>query len=184
MSCTVTLSRFPMDRKISVIKVVRDITGYGLKQAKDLIEGTLPATVKADIATRDEADAIAKQLQAVGAEAIVISNGRSLEELDADVLGYSGSIAGTPVDQALDEQRDQLFEARAVVMVTAQALHVLHQQLDHRGVEQLTSAQLALDSAEKTMERIAEALDAGNLEGRGLAIARDRIRIAKQEAQS
>ncbi len=54
------------DKKIEVIKVVREITGLGLKEAKDLVEGA-PKSVKAG-ATKDEADAIKKKLEEVGAK--------------------------------------------------------------------------------------------------------------------
>ena len=52
--------------KIKVIKEVRAITGLGLKEAKDLVEGA-PKTVK-EGATKDEAAAMKKQLEAAGAK--------------------------------------------------------------------------------------------------------------------
>jgi large subunit ribosomal protein L7/L12 len=54
------------DKKIQVIKVVRAITGLGLKEAKDLVEGA-PKTVK-EGATKEEADQIKAQLEAEGAK--------------------------------------------------------------------------------------------------------------------
>jgi len=36
---TVTLKEYPADKKVTVIKVIREITGLGLKEAKDLVEG-------------------------------------------------------------------------------------------------------------------------------------------------
>ena len=51
--------------KINVIKVIRTITGLGLKEAKDMVEKT-PATVKEAIA-KDEAEKIKKQLEEAGA---------------------------------------------------------------------------------------------------------------------
>lgn len=51
--------------KIGVIKVVREITGLGLKEAKDLVEGA-PKMVKENIA-KDEAEKIKKQLEEAGA---------------------------------------------------------------------------------------------------------------------
>ena len=53
------------DKKIQVIKVVRAITGLGLKEAKDLVDGA-PNPVKEGIA-RDEADSIKAQLEEAGA---------------------------------------------------------------------------------------------------------------------
>jgi large subunit ribosomal protein L7/L12 len=53
------------DKKINVIKEVRTITGLGLKEAKDLVEGA-PKTVKEGV-TKDEAEKIKKQLVDAGA---------------------------------------------------------------------------------------------------------------------
>jgi large subunit ribosomal protein L7/L12 len=53
-------------QKIQVIKVVRAITGLGLKEAKDLVDGA-PAPVKEGVA-REEADSIKAQLEEAGAE--------------------------------------------------------------------------------------------------------------------
>ncbi|MFA6016105.1 MAG: 50S ribosomal protein L7/L12 [Gallionellaceae bacterium] len=55
------------DAKVNVIKVVRAITGLGLKEAKDLVDGA-PKAVKEGISKAD-ADAIAKQLIEAGATA-------------------------------------------------------------------------------------------------------------------
>src|SRR5690349_2529200 len=52
--------------KIKVIKEVRAITGLGLKEAKDMVEGA-PKTVKEGV-TKDEAAAMKKQLEAAGAK--------------------------------------------------------------------------------------------------------------------
>ncbi|AJD51311.1 50S ribosomal protein L7/L12 [Thalassospira xiamenensis] len=53
------------DKKINVIKEVRAITGLGLKEAKDLVEGA-PKAVK-EGASKDEAESIKKQLEEAGA---------------------------------------------------------------------------------------------------------------------
>ncbi len=52
--------------KIAVIKVVRDVTGLGLKEAKDLVDGA-PKTIKEGIAKAD-AEGLKKQLEEAGAE--------------------------------------------------------------------------------------------------------------------
>lgn len=52
-------------KKLDVIKVVRAITGLGLKEAKDLVEGA-PKTVKTGV-SKDEADKIKKELEETGA---------------------------------------------------------------------------------------------------------------------
>ena len=52
--------------KLNVIKVVRELTGLGLKDAKDLVEAA-PKTVKEGV-SKEDADKIAEQLKAAGAE--------------------------------------------------------------------------------------------------------------------
>ena len=54
------------DKKINVIKVVREVTSIGLKEAKDLVDGA-PKVVKEGI-TKDEAAAIKKKFEEVGAK--------------------------------------------------------------------------------------------------------------------
>jgi len=54
------------DKKINVIKVVREVTSLGLKEAKDLVEGA-PKVVK-ESASKDEAEEIKKKLEAAGAK--------------------------------------------------------------------------------------------------------------------
>ena len=53
------------DNKVAIIKAVRAITGLGLKEAKDAVEGT-PTTLK-EAASKDEAEEIKKQLEEAGA---------------------------------------------------------------------------------------------------------------------
>ncbi len=55
------------EKKINVIKVVRSITGLGLKEAKDLVDGT-PNTVK-EAVSKEEAEGIKTQLEEAGASA-------------------------------------------------------------------------------------------------------------------
>ena len=55
--------------KVKVIKVVREITGLGLKEAKDLVDAA-PKTVK-EAVTKAEADEIKKKLEAEGAKATI-----------------------------------------------------------------------------------------------------------------
>ncbi len=63
---TVQLDGFDAAKKINVIKVVREITGLGLKEAKDLVEGA-PKPVKENI-SKDEAEALKKKLEDGGAK--------------------------------------------------------------------------------------------------------------------
>lgn len=60
----VTLTDAPADKKIGIIKVVREITGLGLKEAKELVEAT-PKELKAS-APKAEADDIQKKIEAAG----------------------------------------------------------------------------------------------------------------------
>ncbi|MFZ4768144.1 MAG: 50S ribosomal protein L7/L12 [Roseimicrobium sp.] len=63
---TVTLKEYPADKKVTVIKVIREITGLGLKEAKDLVEA-VPSTVKEGISKADT-DGIKKKLEEAGAK--------------------------------------------------------------------------------------------------------------------
>ena len=65
---TVTLTEIG-GNKINVIKVVREITSLGLKEAKDLVEGA-PKAVKEGV-TKDEAAAIKKKFEEVGAKVTI-----------------------------------------------------------------------------------------------------------------
>ncbi len=60
----VTLTDAPADKKIGIIKVVREITGLGLKEAKDLVEST-PKELKAT-APKAEAEDIKKKVETAG----------------------------------------------------------------------------------------------------------------------
>ena len=62
---TVTLTTVG-EKKINVIKVVREVTSLGLKEAKDLVEAA-PKAVKEGV-TKDEAEAIRKKFEEVGAK--------------------------------------------------------------------------------------------------------------------
>ena len=63
---TVVLASYPPEKKVTVIKVVREATGLGLKEAKDLVEG-VPSTVK-DSVNKADAEKIKKSLEDAGAK--------------------------------------------------------------------------------------------------------------------
>jgi large subunit ribosomal protein L7/L12 len=63
---TVTLKEYPPDKKVTVIKVIREITGLGLKEAKDLVEGA-PSTVKEGV-NKADSDTMKKKLEDAGAK--------------------------------------------------------------------------------------------------------------------
>jgi large subunit ribosomal protein L7/L12 len=58
------LEEVPADKKIAVLKIVREITGLGLKDAKDMVEST-PKTIKEGVAKAD-AEAAKKQIEEAG----------------------------------------------------------------------------------------------------------------------
>lgn len=60
----VTLEETPADKKIGVIKVVREVTGLGLKEAKDMVDGA-PKTLK-ETCPKAEAEEISKKIAAAG----------------------------------------------------------------------------------------------------------------------
>ena len=63
---TVILKEYPADKKVGVIKVIRELTGLGLKEAKDLVEG-VPSTVK-DGVNKADSDSMKKKLEEAGAK--------------------------------------------------------------------------------------------------------------------
>lgn len=63
----VTLEEAPADKKIAIIKAVREITGLGLKEAKEVVEGA-PKVLK-ETAPKAEAEEIVKKIQAAGGKA-------------------------------------------------------------------------------------------------------------------
>jgi len=65
----VILEAVPADKKIAVLKVVRTITGLGLKEAKDLVEST-PKAIK-EGTNKDDAEALKKQLEEAGGKVAV-----------------------------------------------------------------------------------------------------------------
>nr|YP_010338410.1 ribosomal protein L12 [Bangia atropurpurea]UNJ18360.1 ribosomal protein L12 [Bangia atropurpurea] len=65
----VVLQEVPAPKKIAVLKVVRSLTGLGLKEAKDLVESA-PKVLK-EAASKDDAEAMKKQLEDAGATIVV-----------------------------------------------------------------------------------------------------------------
>jgi large subunit ribosomal protein L7/L12 len=63
---SVTLKEYPADKKVTVIKVIRELTGLGLKEAKDLVEG-VPSLVKEGVAKAD-VETMKKKLEEAGAK--------------------------------------------------------------------------------------------------------------------
>ena len=63
---TVILKEYPADKKVGVIKVIRELTGLGLKEAKDLVEG-VPGTVK-EAVNKADSETMKKKLEDAGAK--------------------------------------------------------------------------------------------------------------------
>jgi len=63
---TVILKEYPADKKVGVIKVIRELTGLGLKEAKDLVEG-VPSLVK-EAVNKADSEAMKKKLEDAGAK--------------------------------------------------------------------------------------------------------------------
>ena len=62
----VTLKEYPADKKVGVIKVIRELTGLGLKEAKDLVEG-IPSLVKEGV-NKADSETMKKKLEEAGAK--------------------------------------------------------------------------------------------------------------------
>ena len=65
----VSLVSFPADKKINIIKAVREVTSLGLKEAKDLVESA-PKPIK-EAVPKEEAEAIKKKFEDVGAKVTI-----------------------------------------------------------------------------------------------------------------
>ena len=61
----VTLTTVPADKKIAILKIVRNLTGLGLKEAKEVVDN-VPKVLK-EAATKEESENIKKELEASGA---------------------------------------------------------------------------------------------------------------------
>ena len=63
---SVSLKEYPADKKVGVIKVIRELTGLGLKEAKDLVEG-VPSLVKEGV-NKADSETMKKKLEEAGAK--------------------------------------------------------------------------------------------------------------------
>lgn len=66
---TVTLTSVPQDKKISVLKIVRTITGFGLKESKDIVDN-LPKILKENI-SKEESEKIKHEIETVGGTILI-----------------------------------------------------------------------------------------------------------------
>ena len=65
----IVLESVPADKKIAILKIVRNVTGLGLKESKDIVDN-VPKTLK-EGASKDESETIKKELEASGAKVTV-----------------------------------------------------------------------------------------------------------------
>jgi large subunit ribosomal protein L7/L12 len=68
-SFDILLTEVPAEKKIAILKIVRNVTGLGLKESKDIVDN-VPKLVK-EGAGKDEADNIKKELEAAGAKVTI-----------------------------------------------------------------------------------------------------------------
>jgi len=107
---------------------------------------------------------------------------RAPSELDK-LMGYQGSIQGTPVDEAIEEQRMALWQAQAIVDL---AIGALEQQFAPNGgwPSSFANFPMALRQVSATIEDVTSALEGGTLEDRGLEIARAYAAAASKNKQA
>ena len=65
----ILLTEVPADKKIAILKIVRNLTGLGLKESKEIVDN-VPKLVK-EGATKDESEAIKKELETAGAKVTI-----------------------------------------------------------------------------------------------------------------
>jgi large subunit ribosomal protein L7/L12 len=65
----ITLSDVPADKKIAILKIVRNVTGLGLKESKDIVDN-VPKVLK-EGATKEDVEAIKKEIEAAGGKVTV-----------------------------------------------------------------------------------------------------------------
>ncbi len=68
-SFEILLTEVPAEKKIAILKIIRNVTGLGLKESKDIVDN-VPKTVK-EGATKEESDTIKKELEAAGAKVTI-----------------------------------------------------------------------------------------------------------------
>lgn len=65
----IVLTEVPADKKIAILKIVRNLTGLGLKESKDIVDN-VPKVLKEGI-TKDESETIKKELETAGAKVTI-----------------------------------------------------------------------------------------------------------------
>ena len=65
----ITLTEVPADKKIAILKIVRNVTGLGLKESKEIVDN-VPKTLKEGI-SKDESETIKKDIEAAGGKVTI-----------------------------------------------------------------------------------------------------------------
>lgn len=68
-SFDITLTEVPADKKIAILKIVRNVTGLGLKESKDIVDN-VPKVLK-EGATKEESESIKKELETAGGKVTI-----------------------------------------------------------------------------------------------------------------
>ena len=133
-TCSVTLTDMG-DQKINVIKIVREYTALGLKEAKDLVEAPKPVLIREGL-TRAEADALVAALTAKGATAQLRQKGEHPEpqaraQVQGDTFDVKLESFGASKIQVIKIVRDRtglglaetkkLVESAPVIVVKGQS---------------------------------------------------------------
>ncbi len=152
-----TLKSYPPDKKVTVIKVVRDITGLGLKEAKDLVE-SVPAVVK-EFDDDDAADAAHEALLNLGAECgfeMDLPDTNESIGAEADLVDAADELPSRDtLVERLEAQRAAIFDMMAIVRVAAVAID----GMDESDCDPLCSIKRALRKAGEMADNITAALE-------------------------
>ncbi len=68
-SFNITLSEVPADKKIAILKIIRNVTGLGIKESKEIVDN-IPKTIKEGI-TKEESESIKKEIEALGGKVVI-----------------------------------------------------------------------------------------------------------------
>jgi hypothetical protein len=98
---------------------------------------------------------------------LVGSKVASYDEL-TKLMGYDGSIQCTPIETALDERRQEIWEAQSIITCVA---HALEREFGTDWPVDRPNYPMALRTANRILEKASGDLEAGTLEDRGIEIA-------------
>ena len=146
-----TLVSYPDGLKVTVIKIIRECTGLGLKEAKDLAE-SLPAVL--DVERQEGREAAVNALRAAGAVVTVEPVVTDQEEFLAGI-GRHRAFDASPLGEALSETDQAVAAAIALIDCANRSL----ERDDGNGIDHETAV---LEIALERLREAAEALDKGH----------------------